>query len=90
MSDGDSRLAIPDLLAARAKLSPDQTALIVADVGELSFGEWDRRANAVANALVERGVPGPLAFVGELPKNHIGKVQKHRLRDLFQSPDDKR
>jgi acyl-CoA synthetase (AMP-forming)/AMP-acid ligase II len=57
VSDGGSRLAIPDLLAARAEHAPNQVALIVADVGELSFGEWDRRANAVANALIDRGVP---------------------------------
>ena len=48
---------IPDLLAARAEVAPDQPALIVADAGELSFAEWDRRANAVANALIDRGVP---------------------------------
>jgi non-ribosomal peptide synthetase component E (peptide arylation enzyme) len=40
--------------------------------------------------LARHELPGQLAFVGELPKNHIGKVQKHRLRDLFQTPDDKR
>jgi acyl-CoA synthetase (AMP-forming)/AMP-acid ligase II len=56
VSDGGSRLAIPDLLAARAEHAPNQVALIVADVGELSFGEWDRRANAVANALDRKSV----------------------------------
>ena len=57
MSDRGSRLAIPDLLAARAEHAPNQVALIVADVGELSFGEWDSRSNAIAHALIARGVP---------------------------------
>ena len=57
MRDGESRLTIPDLLAARAEHVPDRVALIVADAGELSFGEWDRRSNAVAHALIDRGVP---------------------------------
>jgi acyl-CoA synthetase (AMP-forming)/AMP-acid ligase II len=55
--DEQPRLTIPDLLAARAEQAPDRPALIVADVGELSFGEWDRRANAVAHALIGRRVP---------------------------------
>jgi acyl-coenzyme A synthetase/AMP-(fatty) acid ligase len=36
--------------------------------------------------LARHELPGQLVFVPELPKNHIGKVQKHRLRELFHSP----
>jgi non-ribosomal peptide synthetase component E (peptide arylation enzyme) len=38
--------------------------------------------------LARHELPGQLVFVGELPKNHIGKVQKHRLRELFQPPGE--
>jgi acyl-coenzyme A synthetase/AMP-(fatty) acid ligase len=38
--------------------------------------------------LARHELPSQLAFVSELPKNHIGKVQKHRLRELFQSPGE--
>src|SRR4051794_6829749 len=48
---------IPDLLSARARQSPERPALEVDGVGMLSFGEWDSRANAIAHALIDRGVP---------------------------------
>lgn len=48
---------IPDLLSARARHSPERPALEVDGVGMLSFGEWDSRANAIAHALIDRGVP---------------------------------
>jgi fatty-acyl-CoA synthase len=35
----------------------DRTAFTVVDVGSLTFAEWDGTANALARALVERGLP---------------------------------
>ncbi|WP_308170053.1 class I adenylate-forming enzyme family protein [Acrocarpospora catenulata] len=55
----DLWLPLPDLLAGRAREQSDSPAIVVADVGEISFGDWDRRANATAHALIERGLsPG--------------------------------
>ena len=51
------RLTLPDLLANRAAEEPEQPALVVDGVGVLSFGEWDRRSNAIAHALIDRGLP---------------------------------
>jgi acyl-CoA synthetase (AMP-forming)/AMP-acid ligase II len=48
---------IPDLLSARAQQAPQRSALEVDGVGVLSFGEWDSRSNAIAHALIGRGVP---------------------------------
>ncbi|TDE33704.1 long-chain fatty acid--CoA ligase [Nonomuraea mesophila] len=53
----DAGLTLPDVLARRAQEEPDRPALVVAGVGELSFGGWDRRADTVAHALIDRGVP---------------------------------
>src|SRR5690606_31828086 len=55
--DGDGGLLLPDLLTRRAREQPDSPALVVAEAGTLSFGAWDRRANGVARALIERGLP---------------------------------
>ena len=44
---------------------------LVDELGSLSFGEMDRRSNAVANALRARGV-GPDTGVGILCRNHRG------------------
>ncbi|MFC4123095.1 class I adenylate-forming enzyme family protein [Nonomuraea zeae] len=54
---GDHRLTLPDLLSHRAGEQPERPALVVAGVGEISFGEWDRRANAIAHGLLDRGLP---------------------------------
>jgi long-chain acyl-CoA synthetase len=51
------RLTLPDLLALRAEAQPDSPALVVADVGTLTFADWDRRANAIAHGLIDRGLP---------------------------------
>ncbi|MFC6081924.1 class I adenylate-forming enzyme family protein [Sphaerisporangium aureirubrum] len=51
---GDHGLTLPDLLRRRAEEEPERDALVVADVGTLSFGEWDRRADGFARALIER------------------------------------
>ncbi|WP_232327703.1 hypothetical protein [Herbidospora yilanensis] len=61
----DRHLTLPDLLALRAAEQAGKTAIVVADVGEITFGEWDRRADATARSLVERGLsPGdPVALV---------------------------
>jgi non-ribosomal peptide synthetase component F len=55
--NADSRLTLPELLADRAAEEPEQPALVVDGVGVLSFGEWDRRSNALAHALIDRGLP---------------------------------
>ncbi|TKK87744.1 long-chain fatty acid--CoA ligase [Herbidospora galbida] len=55
----DRHLTLPDLLARRAAEQAEKTAIVVADVGEITFGDWDRRADATARSLVERGLsPG--------------------------------
>jgi acyl-CoA synthetase (AMP-forming)/AMP-acid ligase II len=48
---------LPELLANRAAEEPEQPALVVDGVGVLSFGEWDRRSNTIAHALIDRGLP---------------------------------
>jgi acyl-CoA synthetase (AMP-forming)/AMP-acid ligase II len=49
----------PRLLAARAAAEPDRTALIVDGADSLTFGAWEARSNAVARALLHRGLrPG--------------------------------
>ena len=47
----------PRLLAARAAAEPDRTALIVDGVDSLTFGAWHARSNAVAHAILRRGLP---------------------------------
>ncbi len=50
---------LPDLLMLRGAEQGGKTAIVVADVGEITFGEWDRRADATARALVDHGLsPG--------------------------------
>ncbi|WP_338089932.1 AMP-binding enzyme [Nonomuraea basaltis] len=38
--------------------------------------------------LARHELPSRLLFVAELPKNHLGKVMKSRLRDLLERPAD--
>ncbi|MFA1550202.1 AMP-binding protein [Actinomadura chokoriensis] len=52
---------------------PDRTGL-VDDRGSLTFGELDRRCNALANALRSRGI-GAGATVGVLCRNHRGLLE---------------
>ncbi|MFB6892910.1 class I adenylate-forming enzyme family protein [Kitasatospora sp. NPDC056327] len=47
---------VHDLLRRRAELQPDRIALNVDDGPVLSYGEWDRRSNAVARGLLDAGV----------------------------------
>jgi acyl-CoA synthetase (AMP-forming)/AMP-acid ligase II len=47
----------PRLLAARAAVEPDRTALIVDGVDSLTFGAWHARSNVVAHAILRRGLP---------------------------------
>ncbi|WP_239103306.1 class I adenylate-forming enzyme family protein [Microbispora corallina] len=49
---------LPGLLAARAADEPAGVAMIVDGVGELTFGEWEKRSAAVASSLLAAGV-GP-------------------------------
>jgi acyl-CoA synthetase (AMP-forming)/AMP-acid ligase II len=50
------------LLSRRAALLPDRVAIRVDGGGTLTFGEWDRRACAVAGALAGRGARIGLHF----------------------------
>ncbi|HEV2766782.1 MAG TPA: AMP-binding protein, partial [Acidimicrobiales bacterium] len=47
---------VPDLLRQRAEEAPDAVALRVHRGAALTYGEWDRRADALARGLVARGV----------------------------------
>ncbi len=51
--------AVTELLERRAAAAPHAVAAAVAERHVLTFGDWERRANALARGLVERGVaPG--------------------------------
>ncbi|MED7924031.1 class I adenylate-forming enzyme family protein [Nonomuraea sp. LP-02] len=56
MVTGSVPLTLPGLLALRARQDAGRTAIEVAGVGAVTFGEWDERAGRVARALVRRGV----------------------------------
>jgi acyl-CoA synthetase (AMP-forming)/AMP-acid ligase II len=47
---------IPDLLRERAAAEPDRIALAVDGRGSMSYGEWERRSNAIARNLLRREV----------------------------------
>ncbi|GAA0942726.1 class I adenylate-forming enzyme family protein [Actinocorallia libanotica] len=59
---------MPELLRARAADQPDRTAIMTPGGRSLTFGAWDRRSDAVARALLDRGVrrgePVALSFDG--------------------------
>jgi fatty-acyl-CoA synthase len=59
--------------AVPAHRSPGRTGL-VDDRGSLTFGELERRCNALAAALLARGA-GPGSTVGVLCRNHRGLLQ---------------
>ncbi|GGP84713.1 fatty-acyl-CoA synthase [Streptosporangium pseudovulgare] len=47
---------VPEMLRLRAAQDPDREALVVEGGGSMTFAEWDRRADAVAHGLLDRGV----------------------------------
>lgn len=47
---------IPDLLRQRAAAEPDRIALMVDGSKSMSYGEWEKRSNAIARGLAEFGV----------------------------------
>ncbi|MER5426794.1 AMP-binding protein [Streptosporangium roseum] len=49
-------LTIPRLLAARAETDPDRPALVADGLGDLTFGQWERRSDAAARGLLDRGL----------------------------------
>ena len=59
--------------AAGAALSPDREA-IVDEAGVLSFREVERRTNALADALAQKGL-GHRSTIGLLARNHRGFVE---------------
>lgn len=55
---GDAAPQLPlDVLRERAQAEPSARAAVVDSVGELTIGSWDERSDALAAALVERGIP---------------------------------
>ena len=48
---------VPSLLAARARSDPDQVALTVDGVGDLTFAAWLQRSHALAGRLTNRVDP---------------------------------
>ncbi|MCC5578783.1 AMP-binding protein [Microtetraspora sp. AC03309] len=52
-------VTVPSLLTARAEAEPGKIAIVVPGRGELTFGAWETRSNAVARGLLDRGLrPG--------------------------------
>ncbi|MFD8563975.1 AMP-binding protein [Streptosporangium canum] len=49
-------LTIPRLLAARAETDPDRPALVADGLGDLTFGQWERRSDAAARGLLDLGL----------------------------------
>lgn len=47
---------LPDLLRERAAAEPHQIALAVDGRGSMSYGDWERRSNAIARNLIRLGV----------------------------------
>ena len=60
MDTADDRVVtLPELMNRKLERHPDAVALIVDGEQYLHYAEWDRRADAVARALLDRGVrPG--------------------------------
>jgi fatty-acyl-CoA synthase len=65
MSETVPQPVVPDLLERRAAADPDGVAFLVDRGGTLTFGEWEQRSRAAANALLASGV-GRGARVGLL------------------------
>ncbi|MFJ9720044.1 class I adenylate-forming enzyme family protein [Streptomyces sp. NPDC101213] len=55
MSVATPALVVPDLLRLRAEIHPDQIVVNINGERTLSYGEWYKRANAVARGLLDRG-----------------------------------
>lgn len=52
-------MLVPDLLRRAAGAAPERTAAVVDGGGEMTYGEWEARSNALARGLVARGLqPG--------------------------------
>ncbi|HEY6797882.1 MAG TPA: class I adenylate-forming enzyme family protein [Kineosporiaceae bacterium] len=56
MTETTSGLVVPDLLSLRVAQSPDNTVMNVNGETSLTYAEWDRRTNAMARGLLDRGV----------------------------------
>ncbi|MDN3354202.1 AMP-binding protein [Actinomadura sp. DC4] len=63
---------VPALLRARAEAEPGRVALRLAGGGTLTYGDWDRRSDAVARGVRERGLrPGDPAGLVFGPESHL-------------------
>jgi len=74
---------IPEELAERAERFGDRVAISVDGGGELTYGDWDERANAVARGLAANGVEkgdrvGLLMATGDAIEFGVGYVAAHR------------
>nr|WP_166351043.1 AMP-binding protein [Phytoactinopolyspora limicola] len=56
MAQHTTDTTVPASLRARAAERPADVAHEVVGVGKLEFGQWERRSNALARGLLERGV----------------------------------
>ncbi|MEU0077514.1 class I adenylate-forming enzyme family protein [Micromonospora tulbaghiae] len=54
MSVPTSAVVVPDLLRHRTGLMPEQEAINVRGKTAITYGDWDRRSNAVARAVLDR------------------------------------
>lgn len=76
-------VTVADLLRARAAEAPESVALRVGDDVALTYGDWDRRSNALACGLIEQGIrPGDrvvLAFDNDRwPEYAVSYLATHK------------
>src|SRR5436309_1098491 len=81
--DDNQPVRIPEELAERAERFGDRVAITVDGGSELTYRDWDQRANAVARALVANGVEkgdrvGLLMATGDAVEFGVGYVAAHR------------
>ncbi|MGH9009745.1 MAG: class I adenylate-forming enzyme family protein, partial [Acidimicrobiia bacterium] len=63
---------VPDLLRGRATANPGEVAIAVDGIGDLTFGQWDRRSNALARSLVADGCrPGDVVTLSFPDENWL-------------------
>jgi acyl-CoA synthetase (AMP-forming)/AMP-acid ligase II len=81
--DDNPPVRIPEELAERSERFGDRMALIVDGGGQLTYREWDARANAAARGLVANGVQkgdrvGLLMATADAIEFGVGYVAAHR------------
>src|SRR3954447_7726968 len=81
--DDNRVVRIPEELAERAERFGDRVAMDVDGVGQLTYREWDDRANAAARGMASSGVVkgdrvGLLMPTNDALRCPIGSVPAHR------------